>query len=449
MIPCMDTHGNIERAHDVSCELDAHLSALARADSWRVEQRLKETEFETTDVVFFEGARGGELGPFVRKRINCSAGVGSAYEELMRAQHAGMRLLAVPHLVECTRVGDTLTVVMEYVSGPTLQHLVEERGGSLELAASLFPALCDAVASLHEGFTPPLIHRDLKPSNVIVRGGRPVIIDFGIARLWRADAEADTTHFVTRSYAPPEQFGFGQTDVRSDVYALGKLLLFCLTGQNPHDARNEEQYEALGVERPLACVIARATAFDPTDRYGGVREMKLAFERAVSGIVPAAGAADADTATVSAGALRATPDAQRALNDVPPFDWEYDPVGPDAQSSGAAVLHEEGAGRPKQSPKFIKNIVLIALYAVFVLGCIMAIVDPNEQDRGFPLWYLVMEYLSVAALVGSVVALLLNKPALAVWIPRLDMKRLRLASVIVLITSIVVFATAGQLAGAL
>ncbi|TAI79845.1 hypothetical protein C1459_00135 [Klebsiella pneumoniae] len=60
-----------------------------------------------------------------------------------------------------------------------------------------------------------------------------------------------------------------------------------------------------------------------------------------------------------------------------------------------------------------------------------------------------MEYLSVAALVGSVVALLLNKPALAVWIPRLDMKRLRLASIIVLIASVVVFAVAGQLVGAL
>lgn len=87
----------------------------------------------------------------------------------------------------------------------------------------------------------PVIHRDLKPSNIIVSGVRYaadagmtfsslVIIDLGIARVWRDGADADTVKFGTRSYAPPEQFGFGQTSVRSDIYALGALLFFCLTG---------------------------------------------------------------------------------------------------------------------------------------------------------------------------------------------------------------------------
>lgn len=60
-----------------------------------------------------------------------------------------------------------------------------------------------------------------------------VIIDLGIARVWRDGADADTVKFGTRSYAPPEQFGFGQTSVRSDIYALGALLFFCLTGTDP------------------------------------------------------------------------------------------------------------------------------------------------------------------------------------------------------------------------
>ena len=98
-----------------------------------------------------------------------------------------------------------------------------------------------AVGLLHGGLGEgaPVIHRDLKPSNVMVVGGKNglprsfVLIDLGIARTWREGAEADTTRLGTRSYAPPEQFGFGQTSVRSDVYALGAVLWFCLTGEDP------------------------------------------------------------------------------------------------------------------------------------------------------------------------------------------------------------------------
>ena len=68
----------------------------------------------------------------------------------------------------------------------------------------------------------------------------PVLIDFGIARVWREGEEADTTHFGTRSYAPPEQYGFGQTDVRSDVYALGMLNVSSrLTGREATPADRE------------------------------------------------------------------------------------------------------------------------------------------------------------------------------------------------------------------
>ena len=83
----------------------------------------------------------------------------------------------------------------------------------------------------------PVIHRDLKPSNIIVSGANYtpdtgmtfsslVIIDLGIARVWREGADADTVKFGTRPYAPPEQYGFGQTSVRSDVYALGACCSF-------------------------------------------------------------------------------------------------------------------------------------------------------------------------------------------------------------------------------
>ncbi|MZJ26328.1 hypothetical protein GT516_00170 [Collinsella sp. BIOML-A4] len=89
-----------------------------------------------------------------------------------------------------------------------------------------------------------VIHCDLKPSNIIVSGVRYaadagmtfsslVIIDLGIAHVWRDGADADTVKFGTRPYAPPEQYGFGQTSVRSDIDALGALLFFCLTRTDP------------------------------------------------------------------------------------------------------------------------------------------------------------------------------------------------------------------------
>lgn len=89
-----------------------------------------------------------------------------------------------------------------------------------------------------------MIHRDLKPSNIIVTGANYtpddgltfsslVIIDLGIARVWRDGADADTVKFGTRPYAPPEQYGFGQTSVRSDVYALGRPVVLLLDGSRP------------------------------------------------------------------------------------------------------------------------------------------------------------------------------------------------------------------------
>lgn len=121
----------------------------------------------------------------------------------------------------------------------------------------------------------PVIHRDLKPSNIIVTGANYtpddgltfsslVIIDLGIARVWHDGADADTVKFGTRPYAPPEQYGFGQTSVRSDVYALGALLFFCLTGVDPKPGLDmREQCEARGIPTPLADAVCMSMALDP------------------------------------------------------------------------------------------------------------------------------------------------------------------------------------------
>ncbi len=465
MITPMDTEDRTHDDADLSSELDGFLEAAARSDSWRVERTLKSSPFETTELVRFRGASGGELGPFIRKRIDCSAGVGRAYERLWDAQCSGVILHGVPRLVECLCSGDELSVVTEFIEGRTLGELVRDEGASERLATGIMPALCDAVFELHTLLDPPLIHRDLKPSNVIVRSdGRPFVIDFGIARAWDGKADADTVRFGTRAYAPPEQFGFGQTDARSDVYALGKLALFCATGGEGTGPADEADLRRRGLSAPLSEVIACATAFDPARRFSGARALGRALrECAAAGGVPAL--------------LEGEPFGYRVPS--PSSGRAAGPIGgmlPAASVPGTAVSAVLGTGQltPAVSPTgpvglavtasrepafapalaappasasdpiasaapvprrsrvvaaldriplgvgVVWDLVVLFVYAFCVLGSVFAIVRPNENDAALPLWFRVMEYgLLIIVCFGVIGWALLDKRPLRAIFPRL------------------------------
>lgn len=261
--------------------LATYLEALARDDCYRVEKVLKAAPYETTEVVSFVGANEAALGPFVRKRLNGDVPLGAAYRVLWEAQRAGRRHRHLPRIYDVHESDGDLVVVMEYVAGRTLRDEVYERDASLALALRLFPLLCDGASELHEEVAPPLIHRDLKPTNVIVSEANLTIIDFGIARSFREGAESDTAHFGTRSYAPPEQFGYGQTDVRSDVYALGMILYYLVTERDPSPAVAANGFAEPDVPPCLRPVLQRACAFDPSARFPSARALKEAFSAAV------------------------------------------------------------------------------------------------------------------------------------------------------------------------
>src|SRR5690242_19542284 len=147
-------------------------------------------------------------------------------------------------------------LVMEYVPGYTLRELLNRRGGPLDEPFVLECALqlCAVLGYLHAR-RPQVIFRDLKPANVMVAdesgtgdaglGGiapdpqslipnpRFVLIDFGIARVFKPDQTADTLIIGTPGYEPPEQYGQGQTEARSDIYSLGATLFHLLTGRVP------------------------------------------------------------------------------------------------------------------------------------------------------------------------------------------------------------------------
>ena len=123
-------------------------------------------------------------------------------------------------------------LVMEYVEGRNLEEEIAARGGPLPegLVIDIARQLCDVLAYLH-GLTPPIVYRDMKPSNVMLTPkGRVVLVDFGIARLFKAARKG--TMIGTLGFAPPEQYQ-GVVDPRSDIYSLGATLHYVLTGRDP------------------------------------------------------------------------------------------------------------------------------------------------------------------------------------------------------------------------
>lgn len=272
-------------------ELSAFLALVEYDNRYRVDKVLKTSASETTQLVTYIDEGGAERGPYIRKYLKAANGLGQAYRELYQAQQRGAHFEHLPQIYALYQLKDELVVVMEYVQGETLQDVVYRLDPSPQLAVEVFPQICNAVRELHEHFNPPIIHRDLKPANLILSWGKVTLIDFGIARSYRAGNDSDTTHFGTRAYAPPEQYGFGQTDVRSDVYALGMLLFYCLTEREADAKDRQTGFADSAVPEEFRQVILRACAFDPDARYASVAEMHQAFTEAASAFRHRMGAA--------------------------------------------------------------------------------------------------------------------------------------------------------------
>lgn len=166
-----------------------------------------------------------------------------------------------------------LCVVRQYIEGASLSEVVAERELTQAQIVDICLKLSDILIYLHSR-PQPVIHRDIKPENVILtESGDVYLIDFDIARIFKPEAESDTLFFGTRGYAPPEQYGFRQTDARADIYSFGVLLRFLLTG-NIRENRNIRLY------RPLERIIAKCTAFSPENRWGDMRAVRRALLRA-------------------------------------------------------------------------------------------------------------------------------------------------------------------------
>ena len=186
--------------------------------------------------------------------------------EMLRQQ----KFPCFPKIYELIESDGTLILIEEYINGSSLENLLEAQGTfSEQESVKLILQICGEIRLLH-GQDPPVIHRDLKPSNIIMtEAGDLKIIDFNTSRYYMEHAAKDTVVLGTKAYAPPEQWGYGQTDVRSDIYALGVMLNVFLTGDYP----DVQIYEG-----KLTPLIRKCTQFDPKNRYQTVEELMQALQ---------------------------------------------------------------------------------------------------------------------------------------------------------------------------
>ncbi len=238
------------------------MHAIDLDDAYAVERVLARGAAGTTELVTIGGA-----GPFVRKKIPLELANQAVWSIL-----GSLACARLPKVEATYLLPDLYAVVYDYVPGQTLEELVCA-GGGLDAASAISIALdvCEAAAALHSR---GVIHRDLSPRNVIIAADGSHLIDLGIARMRVEGATRDTAFLGTRGFASPEQYGFAQTDARSDVYAIGRLLGYMLTGVQPDEDAYEAQLDNAAMAHPrLADCVRRACAFEPSARFQSAEEM--------------------------------------------------------------------------------------------------------------------------------------------------------------------------------
>ncbi len=217
-------------------------------------------------------------------------------EEALALFQTEARILArlrhpnLPKVLDYFTIGQRHYIVMERVKGKTLDQILEaHKGRPVDERTALSWALqiCRAVHFLSVQ-KPPVVFRDLKPSNIMIdREGRVKLIDFGIARFFKEDKREDTYVYGTPGYAAPEQYGTGQTDVRSDIFSLGATLHHCLTGRDP--SQSPLDFPDPGVLNPslnkgTVRVIKKALELDMRRRYRTAGDMKQAIQSVLMNI---------------------------------------------------------------------------------------------------------------------------------------------------------------------
>lgn len=212
---------------------------------------------EKKNIVLVQDIRNSEL--CVKKTLDIYSR--DVYEQL-----ASVRIEGVPAVKECVADDGKLIVVEEYVQGRSLKQVLDEQGLlNEEQAYDIAVQLADILVRLHQ-LEPAIVHRDIKPSNIIIeKNGHVNLIDFNAARHVNADKNEDTRMLGTVYFAAPEQFGFGQSDERTDIYGLGATINYIMTGDKPGAGIAECRFSD---------ILKKCLMVDAKDRYQSAEELR-------------------------------------------------------------------------------------------------------------------------------------------------------------------------------
>lgn len=342
----------------------------------RLKELARRSEHDATLLV-----SDGADRVFVQKLVPAETANPEVWDALSRTSHP-----ALVRVWQVDREPWGLSVLMDYVPGPTLEQVVEAQGAlAPKDVVPLIGQVAQGAAELHRL---GIVHRDLSCANVVVGPLGACIIDAGIARRPGPDTKRhDTVVLGTRGFAAPEQYGFAETDPRTDVYALGRLAAFLLTGLSPASPICEEALDDPAVvPAPLRRVIERACSLSPADRPATALDFARNLERAVG-----EGSAEAHRPE--------RPTASPAGHD-----------GRDRRPTAQGTIHPSPAGTPRGggAPPAWRRRLATAAAVVGALFCaLMAcglLMTPSHPGMGKPLWD--FQCLSIGVCMGLVPGLL-------------------------------------------
>ncbi len=194
-------------------------------------------------------------------------------EVLSKIRHWG-----VPAFIDAFEWNGHFILVMQYIQGISLSDYVEKYGPQKEeIVTGWVMQICQILDYLHTQ-KKPIIHRDIKPANIMIQSdGKIALIDFGAAREYKIGKAGDTIWLGTRGYAAPEQYGGqGQSDGRSDIFALGCTIFYLFTGKNPYDVPSEfpmvrQLNSKISVE--MENIIGKCVQSFSKDRFQSCKEL--------------------------------------------------------------------------------------------------------------------------------------------------------------------------------
>lgn len=240
-------------------------------EHWTVYECLKESEDSSTFLVK-ETATGilcvlkwgrNRQTEFLRNEM-----------EIMKKM-ADRKLSGIPKAYRIFEENGEVYLVREYIEGMSLAQMVLQKGGISEAEICRISRKICQTAEQFQNPDEPMIHRDIKPENIVVTpGGEVVFIDFGTMRSYKKDGSRDTFVVGTRGTATPEQYGYTQTDQRTDVYAIGQTMLYMVS-----ESYEMNQLSECAVSRRMKKIIEKACSFEPDKRYGDAAQLRRAVEK--------------------------------------------------------------------------------------------------------------------------------------------------------------------------